>query len=99
MKAARQQPNEKLAAVLCDVRTLARRVYREQLAIEEQMVLTSVTEDPHHAKLRCEFQESKPASPDVTLAMALEANASMKLDPSLENGFQATLGIVQDTPQ
>ena len=52
LKAARQQPNQTIAAFLCDVRTLARRVYRGQPLIEEQMVLTSFIEGLHDAQLR-----------------------------------------------
>ena len=44
LKAARQQPNQTIAAFLCDNRTLARRVYRGRPLIEEQMVLTSFIE-------------------------------------------------------
>ena len=52
LKAARQQPNLTNAAFLCDVRTLARRVYRGQHLIEEQKVLTSFIEGLHDAQLR-----------------------------------------------
>ena len=41
LKAARQQPNQTIAAFPCDIRTLAWRVYRGQPLIEEQMILTS----------------------------------------------------------
>ena len=36
LKAARQQPNQTIAAFLCDVRTFAGRVYRRQPLIEEK---------------------------------------------------------------
>ena len=55
LKAARQQPNQTIAAFLCEVRTLARRVYRGQPFIEEQMVLTSFIEGLHDAQLRWEL--------------------------------------------
>ena len=51
LKAARQQPTQTIAAFLSDIRTLARRVYRGQLLIEEQMVLTSFIEGLHDAQL------------------------------------------------
>ena len=54
LEAARQQPNQTIAAVLFDVRTLARRVYRGQPLIEEQMLLTSFIEGLHDAQLRWE---------------------------------------------
>ena len=60
LKTARQQPNQTIAAFLRDVRTLARRVYRGQPLIEEQMVLTSFIEGLHDAQLRWELQKRKP---------------------------------------
>ena len=98
MKAARQQPNQTIAAFLCDVRTLARRVYRGQPLIEEQMVLTSFTEGLHDAQLRWELQKSKPASPDAALALAVELHAFKEMDPSLRSGSQATVNMVSALP-
>ena len=88
LKAARQQPNQTIAAFLCDVRTLARRVYRGQPLIEEQMVLTSFIEGLHDAQLRWELRKSKPANPDAALALAVELHAFMEMDPSLRSGSQ-----------
>ena len=98
LKAARQQPNQTIAAFLCDVRTLARRVYRGQPLIEEQMVLTSFIEGLHDAQLRWELRKSNPASPDAALALAVELNAFMEMDPSLRGGSQATVNMVSATP-
>ena len=98
LKAARQQPNQTIAAFLCDVRTLARRVYRGQPLIEEQMVLTSFIEGLHDSQLRWELQKSKPASPDAALALAVELHAFMEMDPSLRSGSQATVNMVSATP-
>ena len=98
LKAARQQPNQTIAAFLCDVRTLAGRVYRGQPHIEEQMVLTSFIEGLHDAQLRWELRKSKPASPDAALALAVELNAFMEMDPSLRGGSQATVNMVSATP-
>ena len=81
LKAARQQPNQTIAAFLCDIRTLATRVYRGQPLIEEQMVLTSFIEGLHDAQLRWELRKSKPASPDAALALAVEPHAFMEMDP------------------
>ena len=58
LKAARQQPNQTIAAFLCDVRTLARRVYRGKPLIEEQMVLTSFIEGLHNAQLTWALRKS-----------------------------------------
>ena len=98
LKAARQQPNQTIAAFLCDIRKLARRVYRGQPLIEEQMVLTSFIEGLHDSQLRCELPTSKPASPDAALALAVELHAFMELDHSLRSGSQATVNMVSATP-
>ena len=98
LKAARQQPNQTIAAFLCDVRTLARRVYRGQPLIEEQMVLTSFIEGLHDAQLRWELRKSKPANPDAALALAVELHAFMEMDPSLRSGSQAAVNMVSVTP-
>ena len=98
LKAARQQPNQTIAAFLCDIRTLARRIYRGQPLIEEQMVLTSFIEGLHDSQLRWELRKSKPASPDAVLALAVELHAFMEMDQSLKNGSQATVNMVSATP-
>ena len=98
LKAARQQPNQTIAAFLCDVRTLARRVYRGQPLIEEQMVLTSFIEGLHDSQLRWELRKSKPASPDAVLTLAVELHAFMEMDPSLRSGSQTAVNMVSATP-
>ena len=98
LKAARQPPNQTIAAFLCDVRTLARRVYRGRPLIEEQMVLTSFIEGLHDAQLRWELRKSKPANPDAALALAVELHAFMEMDPSLRSGSQAAVNMVSVTP-
>ena len=98
LKAARQQPNQTIAAFLCDIRTLARRVYRGQPLVEEQMVLTSFIEGLHDSQLRWEPRKSKPASPDAALALAVELHAFMEMDPSLRSGSQAAVNMVSATP-
>ena len=98
LKAARQQPNQTIAAFLCDVRTLARRVNRGQPLIEEQMVVTSFIEGLHDAQLRWELRNSKPANPDAALALAVELHAFLEMDPSLRSVSQATVNMVSVTP-
>ena len=98
LKAARQQANQTIAAFLCDVRTLARRVYRGQSFIEEQLVLTIFIECLHDAQLRWELRKSEPTSPDAALALAVELHAFMEMDPSLRSGSQATVNMVSATP-
>ena len=98
LKAARQQPNQTIAAFLCDVLKLAWRVYRGQPLIEEQMVPTSFIEGLHDAQLRWELRKSKPANPDAALALAVELHAFMEVDPSLRIGSQATVNKVSATP-
>ena len=78
--------------------TLARRVYRGQPLIEEQMVHTSFIEGLHDAQLRWELRKTKPASPDAALALAVELHAFMEIDPSLRSGSQATVKMVSATP-
>ena len=52
LNAARQQPNQTVASFLCDMRTLARKIYRGQPLIEEHMVLTSFIEGLQDAQFR-----------------------------------------------
>ena len=96
--AGRQQPKQTIAAFLCDVRTLARRVYSGQPLIEEQMVLTSFIEGLHDAQLRWKLRKSKPGSPGAALALAVELYAFVEMDPSLRSGSQAAVNMVSATP-
>ena len=98
LKPARQQPNQTIAAFLCDIQILARRVFRGQPLIEEQMVLTSFIEGLHDSQLRWELRKSKQASPDAALALAVELHAFMEMDPSLRSGSQAAVNMVSATP-
>ena len=70
LKAARRQPNQTIAAFLCDVRTLASRVYRGKHLIDEQKVLNHFIERLHDAQLRWELRNSKPSNPDAALSLA-----------------------------
>ena len=74
-KTSRQKTKQTVAAILCDIRTNARRVYRGQPLIEEQIVLTSFTDGFHDAQLRWELRKSKPANPDGALALAVKLHA------------------------
>ena len=98
LKTAQQKPNQAIAAFLCDVRTLARRVYRRQPPIEEQMVLTSFIEGLHDAQLRWELRKIKPVSPDAAVSLAVELHALVEMDPSLRGGSQGTVNMVSTTP-
>ena len=80
------------------MQTIARRVYKGQPLIEEQMVLTSVIGGLHDAQLRCDLRKSKPASPDAALALTVELHTFMEMDPSLGGGSQATVNMVSATP-
>ena len=99
LKAARQKSKRTIAAFLCDVRTLARRVYRGQPLIGEQMVPTSFIERLHDAQLRWELRKSKPVCPDAALALEFELHALMEMAPSLRGGSQATVNMVLATPR
>ena len=98
LKAARQQPNQTIAACFCDVRTLAWRVYRGQPLFEKQMVLSSFIEGLHDSQLRWELRKSKPTSLDAALALAVELHAFMEMDPSLKSGSQTAVNMVSATP-
>ena len=98
LKTARHQPNETNAVFPCDVRTLARRVYKRQPLIEEQMVLTSFIEGLHDAQLRWGFRKSNPASRDGDLAFAVELHVFMEMDTNLRGGYQVTVNMVSTTP-
>ena len=76
------------------MRTLARRVYKGQPLVEEQMVLTSFLKGPQNAQLRWKLRNSKAASPVAALALALELHAFMEMGPSLRGGSQATVNMV-----
>ena len=62
------------------------------------MVLTNFIEGLHDAQLRWELRKSKPASPDAAVALAVELNAFMEIDPSLKSGSQTTVNMVSATP-
>ena len=80
------------------MRTLARRVYKGQPLIEEQIVLSSFIEGLLDAQLGWKLRKSKTASPDAALALAVELHAFMEMDASRRRGSQATVNMVSATP-
>ena len=60
LKAARQQPGQDIATFLCDIRTLARRAYRDHPHLVEQIVVTSFIEGLNNSTLRWELRKLKP---------------------------------------
>ena len=80
LKAARQQPGRDIAAFLCDIRTLARRAYRDQPHLLEQIVVTSFIEGLTNSTLRWELRKLKPENADHALTKALELQAYLELE-------------------
>ena len=79
LKAARQHPNQYISAFLCDIRPLARRVYRAFPNLVEQIVPTSFIEILSDATLRWEHRKYKPATANDALAPALELNSFLEI--------------------
>ena len=52
LEAARQQPGQDIATFLSDIRTLARRAYRDRPPLLEQIVVTSFIEGLNNSTLR-----------------------------------------------
>ena len=80
LKAAKQQPGQDIATFLCDVRTLARRAYRDNPDLIGETVLTSFIEGLTNSTLRWEIRKSRPRSADEALAMAIQLNAYLELE-------------------
>ena len=80
LKAARQQPGQDIATFLCDIRTLARRAYRDHPHLLEQIVVTSFIEGLNNSTLRWELRKLKPESADHALTVALELQAYLELE-------------------
>ena len=78
LKAARQQPNQDISALLCDIRTLARRGYRASPHLVKQIFLTGFIECLSDATLRWELRKFKPATVDDALAPAMELNSFLE---------------------
>ena len=80
LKAARQQPGQDIATFLCDIRTLARRAYRDHPHLLEQKVVTSFIEGLNNSILRWELRKLKPENADHALTKALELQAYLELE-------------------
>ena len=80
LKAARQQPGQDIATFLCDIRTLARRAYRDHPHLLEQIVVTSFIEDLNNSTLRWEFRKINPENADHALTKTLELQAYLELE-------------------
>ena len=80
LKAARQQPGQDIATFLCDIRTLARRAYRDHPHLLEQIVVTSFIEGLNNSTLRWELRKLKPENADHALTKALELQAYLEIE-------------------
>ena len=80
LKAARQQPGQDIATFLCDIRTLARRAYRDHPHLLEQIVVTSFIEGLNNSTLRWELRKLKPENADHALTKALKLQAYLELE-------------------
>ena len=80
LKAARQQPGQDIATFLCDIRTLARRAYRDHPHLLEQIVVTSFKEGLNNSTLRSELRKLKLENADHALTKALELQAYQELE-------------------
>ena len=80
LKAARQPPGQDIATFVCDLRTLARRAYRDHSHSLEQLVVTSFIEGLNNSTLRWELRKFKPENADHALTKALELQAYFELE-------------------
>ena len=78
LKAARQQPGQDIATFLCDIRTLARRAYRDHPHLLEQIV--GFIEGLNSSTLRWELRKLKPENEDHASTKALELQAYLELE-------------------
>ena len=80
LKAASQQPRQDIATFLCDIRTLARRAYRDLQHLIEQIVVTSFTEGLNYSTLRWELRKLKLENADHALTKAPKLQACFELE-------------------
>ena len=80
LKDSKQQPGQDIAMFLCDVRTLARRAYRDHPDLIEQTVLTSLIEGLSNSTLRWELRKARPYSADAALTLAIQLNSYLELE-------------------
>ena len=64
LKAAMQQSGQDIATFLCNIRTLARRAYRDQPHLLQQIVVTSLIEGLNNSTIRWELNKLKPENAD-----------------------------------
>ena len=80
LKAAKQQPEQEIANFLCDLRTLARRVYRANPHLIDKIVLTSFVEGLKSPTLRWELRKAKPRTVEEALTLAIELDSFIALE-------------------
>ena len=80
LKAAKQQPGQDISTFLCDIRTLARRAYRDHPPLLEQIVVTSFIEGLNKSSLKWEVRKLKPENAEHALTKALELQAYLELE-------------------
>ena len=101
LKAARQQPGQNIATCLCDIRTLARRAYRNHPHLLDQRVVTSYIEGLNNSTLRWKLTKLKPVNADHALTKALELQAYLELEGRYPIGTASgsSAGVNQMTNQ
>ena len=97
LKAAKQQPKQDIAAFLCDVRTLARRAYRDFPEMIDPMVLTRFVEGLSDKTLRWELRKAKPQTADDALTAAMELNAFLEIENGNSAAAQSVNRVAQGT--
>ena len=99
LKAAKQQPNQDISAFLCDVRTLARRAYRDTPGLIDPMVMTCFIEGLKDKTLRWELRKAKPATADQALTLAMELNSFLEIERGGAEASQPVNRVsTDDTP-
>ena len=74
-----QQIGQDIATFLCDIRTLARRAYRDHPHLLERIVVTSFIEGLNNSTLRWELRKLKTENADHALTKALKLQAYLEL--------------------
>ena len=78
LKAARQQLGQDDATILCNIRPLACRAYRDHPHLLEQIVVTSFNEGLNNSTLRWELRKLKPENADHALTKTIELAAYLE---------------------
>ena len=95
LKAAKQLLKQGIAAFLCDVRTLPRRLYGDFPEMIDPMILATFVEGLSDKTLRWELRKAKPQTAADALTAAMELNAFLKI----ENGNSAVTQSVNRIAQ